>query len=287
MQQLNIKEPFNFLNPKVGALYKFNTQNECYASFAIANREPTRTNYTDASVNNLPTNETLYDTELGYKFHNDILSVGANAFYMKYHNQLILTGKLNEIGEPLSENVLSSFRAGIELVGSAKFSDNIRWDGSVTLSENRINNFEEYVDVYDENWEWIDQQKNYVGYTPIAYSPSVTWNNAFTVTYGRFEAKWLEQYVGKQYIDNTGSDERALDAYFVANLRFSYSLPVKHLRGIDFSLLVNNVNDAKYVSNAWTYSYYQGDSSNKQRYSDFGYYPQAGINLLVGITVKF
>ncbi len=287
MQQLNIKDTFNFLNPKVGALYKIDKYNDCYASFAIANREPTRTNYTDAAADHLPTNETLYDTELGYKFHNNILSAGINAFYMDYHNQLILTGKLNEIGEPLSENVLSSFRAGIELVGSAKFSDYICWDGSLTLSENRINNFDEYVDVYNENWEWTGQQKNNLGNTPIAYSPRVTWNNAFTFNYGQFEVRWLEQYVGKQYIDNTGSEERSLDDYFVANLRLSYNLPVRHLRGIDFSLLVNNINNAKYISNAWTYSYYQGDASGKQRYSDFGYYPQAGINLLAGITLKF
>lgn len=287
MQQLNIAKKFDFFNPKAGLLYRIDNSNECYVSYAIANREPTRTNYTDAKVGNLPTNETLYDTELGYKFHNNVISLGANAFYMNYHNQLILNGKLNDIGEPLSENVLSSFRAGIEVVGSAKFSENVRWDGSVTLSQNRINNFDEYVDVYDENWEWVGQQKNHIGYTPIAYSPSITWNNSFTVTYGRFEAKWLEQYVGKQYVDNTGSNERALDAYFVANLRFSYSLPVKHLRGIDFSLLINNLNNAKYISNAWTYSYYQGDNSGKQRYSDFGFYPQAGTNFLAGITVKF
>ena len=145
---------------------------------------------------------------------------------MKYHNQLVLTGKLNEIGEPLSENVLSSFRAGIELVGSAKLFSNFRWDGSVTFSKNQINDFDEYVDIYDKNWEWTGQQKNHIGNTPIAYSPDITWNNTFTISYGKFEAKWLEQYVGKQYIDNTGSDDRALDAYFVSNLRLSYSIAV-------------------------------------------------------------
>ena len=289
MQNLDINEPFNFLNPKAGSLYRINAQNECYASFAVANREPTRTNFTDAlSADSLPTNETLYDSELGYKFHNSILSIGANAFYMKYHNQLVLTGKLNEIGEPLSENVLSSFRAGIELVGSAKLSSNFRWDGSVTFSKNQINNFDEYVDIYDKNWEWTGQQKNHIGNTPIAYSPDITWNNTFTISYGKFEAKWLEQYVGKQYIDNTGSDDRALDAYFVSNLRLSYSIAVKHLRGIDFTILVNNINDAKYISNGWSYSYYQIDSNNqRQRYNDLGYYPQAGINVLGGFTVKF
>lgn len=289
MQNLNIKALFNFFNPKAGLLYRINEKNECFASYAVANREPTRTNFTDASADNdLPTYETLYDSELGYKFHNNILSVGVNAFYMSYHNQLVLTGKLNEIGEPLSENVLSSYRAGIELIGSARLSNNFRWDGSVTFSKNRINNFDEYVDVYDQNWEWTGQQKNHIGNTNIAYSPSVTWNNAFTINYGKFEAKWTEQYVGKQYIDNTSSNDRSLDAYFVSNLRLSYSVKLKKLKALNLYLVVNNINDAKYISNGWSYSYYLMDGNNtKQRYNDLGFYPQAGINLLGGFTLKF
>jgi iron complex outermembrane receptor protein len=279
MQHLGIHKSFNFFNPKAGILYKINNLNECYASFAVANREPTRTNFTDASPTKLPTSERLKDYEAGYKFHNDIVSAGANMYYMDYHNQLILTGKLNEIGEPLSENVASSYRLGIEFVGAAKFSEHVSWDASLTLSQNRINNFKEYVD----NWDTGDQQTYSYKSTPIAYSPSVTWNNAFTVSYGRFEAKLSEQYVGKQYLDNTGSAERSLDSYFVSNLRFAYTQPVKYLRGIDFSVIVNNLTDTKYISNGWSYSYYTGGS----RYSDLGFYPQAGINLLAGITVKF
>ena len=289
MQDLNIKALFNFFNPKAGFLYRINEQNECFASYAVANREPTRTNFTDASADSkLPTYEILYDSEFGYKFHNNVISVGVNAFYMNYHNQLVLTGKLNEIGEPLSENVLSSYRAGIELTGSARLTGNFRWDGSVTLSKNRINNFDEYVDVYDQNWEWTGQQKNHIGNTDIAYSPSVTWNNAFTINFGKFEAKWTEQYVGKQYIDNTGSIDRSLEAYFVSNLRLSYSFQLKKLKALNLYLMINNINDARYISNGWSYSYYLTDGNNtKQRYNDPGFYPQAGINMLGGFTLKF
>ena len=278
MEDLNINKTFHFFNPKAGILYKADKSNELYASFAIANREPTRTNYTDASVTNLPTNETLYDSEAGYKFHNDIFSAGANLYYMNYKNQLILTGKLNEIGEPLSENVLSSYRLGVEFVGAAKLSKNVRWDASVTLSRNQINDFKEYVD----DWDTGNQQSFEYKSTPVAYSPSLIWNNAFTVNFGRFEAKLSEQYVGKQYLDNTGSDERSLDAYFVSNLRLSYALAVRKLPAVEFTLLVNNLTDSKYSSNGWSYSYFSGGN----RYSDLGYYPQAGINFLAGITVK-
>ena len=279
MEDLNINKTFHFFNPKAGLLYKADKSNELYASFAVANREPTRTNYTDASVNNLPTNETLFDYEAGYKFHNEVLSAGANLYYMNYKNQLILTGKLNEIGEPLSENVLSSYRLGVEIIGSARFSENVRWDASVTLSRNQINNLKEYVD----DWDTGKQQSFEYKSTPIAYSPSIIWNNSFTVNFGQFEAKLSEQYAGKQYLDNTGSNERSLDAYFVSNLRLSYTLAVKKLRGIDFSAFVNNLTDSQYLSNGWSYSYFSGG----KRYSDLGYYPQAGINILFGITVKF
>jgi len=67
----------------------------------------------------------------------------------------------------------------------------------------------------------------------------------------------------------------------------SYNLPVKGIRGIGFTVMVNNLFNEQYISNAWTYSYYQGDNSGTQRYNDFGFYPQAGTNFLAGITVKF
>ena len=278
MQHLNISKNFDFFNPKAGILYKANKSNELYASFAVANREPTRTNYTDASLNNLPTNETLYDYEAGYKFHNDLFSAGANLYYMNYKNQLILTGKLNEIGEPLSENVLSSYRLGVELIGSAKLSDNIRWDASLTVSQNQINNFKEYVD----DWDTGNQQTFEYKSTPIAYSPSLIWNNAFTFHVGRFEAKLSEQYVGKQFLDNTGSNARSLDAYFVSNLRLSYALAIKKMRAVNLTLLVNNLTDSQYISNGWSYSYFSGAKRN----SDLGFYPQAGINVLAGLSIK-
>lgn len=288
LQILDVNKHFNFFNPKIGAYYRPNTRNDWYASLAIANREPTRTNYTDGTSATWPTSETLYDGEVGYKYHNEICSLGVNGYLMYYHNQLILTGKINDMGEMLTENIPTSYRSGIELMGSVKPVDWLRWDASVTVSHNRIINFKEFVDVYDANWNPTGQQTNYVGYTPIAFSPELLASSMITFTKGDFEAGFQSQYVGKQYIDNTGSNDRSLSAYFVNNLRMSYNVPVKGIRGIGLTVLVNNLFNEQYISNAWTYSYYQGSSSSDlQRYNDFGYFPQAGTNFLASVTVKF
>jgi len=287
MQKLDVDKKFDFFNPKVGAFYRPNANNDLFASFAIANREPTRTNYTDGSATTWPTSETLYDGEAGYKFHNEIYSLGVNAYLMYYRNQLVLTGKINDIGEMLTENIPLSYRSGIELIGSVKPVEWLRWDASVTLSRNRILDFKEYVDVYNDV-DWIGQQTNSLGNTPIAFSPELLANSMITFTKGNFEAGLQSQYVGKQYIDNTGSNDRSLAAYFVNNLRLSYNLPVKGLRGIGFTVLVNNLFNEQYISNAWVYSsYYHPDANTNDRYDEFGFYPQAGRNILASVTLKF
>ncbi|MDR3651964.1 MAG: TonB-dependent receptor [Paludibacter sp.] len=288
MQILDINKHFNFFNPKAGVYYRPNDRNDLYASMAIANREPTRTNYTDGTPDTAPTNETLYDTEMGYKYHNAIYSLGVNGYFMYYRNQLILTGKIDDMGEMLTANIPTSYRSGIELMGSVKPVDWLRWDASVTVSRNQITNFKEFVDVYDVNGNWTSQQTNSLGNTPIAFSPELLANSMITFTKGNFEAGFQSQYVGKQYIDNTGSNDRSLSAYFINNLRLTYNLPVKGLRGVGLTVLVNNLFNEQYISNAWTYSYYQANSaSDLQRYNEFGYFPQAGTNFLASVTVKF
>lgn len=287
MQILAIDKAFHFFNPKAGLLYSIDKQNDVFASFAIANREPTRTNYTDATENTWPVPERLFDYEAGYKFKSEKFTAGINLYYMKYKNQLVLTGKTNDIGEMLTENIADSYRGGIELSAAVKPLDWLSWDGSLTLSRNRIKNFSEYVDVFDVNWDWASQQKNDYTNRPIAFSPNVTANSLFTFYLKKVEIGLNSFYVGKQYIDNTGSTDRMLNAYFVNNLRVNYTIPVKKIQGITLSLLVNNFLNHQYESNAWVYSYYyQADATTTERYADFGYFPQAGINILAGITIK-
>lgn len=285
MRVIDQTHTFHFFNPKAGLTYRMAGGHDLYASYSIANREPNRNNYTEAGPSEMPTHETLYDTEVGYRFQSAKLSLGANLYWMQYRNQLILTGKISEIGELLTSNIPDSYRRGVELMASWKPLNWLQWVGSVTLSQNKIMNFtEQDVDVYDADWNWIDSKSTVLGTTNIAYSPSVVANNRFTFNIKEVELALISHYVGKQYIDNTSSDDRSMPAYFVNNLSAAYSIQLPKLKSIDLQLMVNNLFNEKYVSNGYVwYSYYL----DGERQNDLRYFPQAGTNFLATISFKF
>ncbi len=276
---------FNFFNPKFGLTYQFNDANSLYASYSVSHREPSRSNYVDNTKNETPRPERLRDFELGYRFQSPRFTAGANLYYMKYKDQLILTGKLSEIGEALTSNIPESYRAGIELTAGVKITNGLNWDGNITLSRNKIMNFiEEGVDVYDADWNWLDSRDNVLGTTDIAYSPNVIANSLFTYKFNSFTLGLHSNYVGKQFIDNTSDNGRSIDAYFVNNLNLGYELALKKIKAIQFNLLVNNLLNTKYVTNGWTwYSAYVG----AERYNDLRFFPQAGRNFLASVTLRF
>ncbi|MBP1637982.1 MAG: TonB-dependent Receptor Plug Domain protein, partial [Bacteroidetes bacterium] len=284
MRVLSNQKPFHFFNPKVGLSYKINTANNVFASFAVANREPNRNNYTDAGPNEKPTNERLYDTELGYNHQSDGFSFGANVYYMKYKNQLILNGKMSEIGEPLTSNIPDSYRTGIELAAGVKIIKGLRWDGNLNVSRNKILNFTEYVDMYDADWNWTGTKVNDFEKTDISYSPGVIANSIISYSYRNFETAFNSTYVGKQYLDNTSNNNRSIDPYFVNNLRIGYLLKLNKLKSIDFNFLINNLLNSKYETNGYISGSYYLDS---KRINEKRYFPQAGINYLASITFKF
>jgi len=282
MRDITQKHVFHFFNPKVGLTYRWNEMNDVYGSFSIANREPNRNNYTDAGVVNQPISERLYDSELGYRFQSSRFSAGVNLYYMSYKNQLILTGKISDIGEPLTSNIPDSYRAGAEFTAGAKVTDWLKWDGNMTVSQNKIKNFKEQ-DVDD--WNSPDgKRSNQLGTTDIAYSPTAIANSIFTFNYKNLECGFHSNYVGKQYLDNTSDDARSLDAYFVNNLNLRYTWKLNFIKSIDFNVLVNNLFNEKYETNGYTwYSYYEND----KRVNDMRYFPQAGTNVLASVTFKF
>lgn len=285
MRDITQNHVFHFLNPKAGATYSISKNNDVYASFSIANREPNRNNYTEAGENERPVSERLYNTELGYRYRSAGFSAGVNFFDMKYKNQLILTGKISEIGELLTSNIPDSYRRGVEVMAGARLTDWLRWDANVALSQHKILNFtEQDVDVYDADWNWTSSVSNELGTTNIAMSPNVVFNNLFTFSVKGVECVLASSYVGKQYLDNTSNDDRSMPAYFFSNLTVSYSLPLPKMKSVDFRFQLNNLFDAKYVTNGYVwYSYYL----DGKRENDLRYFPQAGIHYLASVSLKF
>ena len=283
LQKLEIDETFDFFNPKAGLSWQIDNSNRLFASVAMAHKEPTRNNYTDGKLNEHPKAERLLDYELGYKFSNGTFSAGANLYYMDYKDQLVLTGELNEIGEPLTANIPKSYRAGVELTAAIRFDCGFRWNANATFSHNRIKDFTEilYDDDTYEKWEIHHND------TPIAFSPDIIVNNTLSYEWRGIEASLQSQYVGKQYMSNYGIEEHVLDAYFVNNLRLAYSFRLKGTRKITIGATIYNLFNEEYENNGYAGSgYYTDGVGNRQRYNYAGYAAQAGINILGHLNIE-
>jgi iron complex outermembrane receptor protein len=276
---------FNFVNPKAGIVYQINKMHRTYISFAVANREPNGNNYADADLTRqIPTSEVLYDFELGYNFNSKVINLDFNAFYMDYKNQLILTGEINDVGYAIMTNIPKSYRAGIEISSEINILRNLKLNINGAFSSNKIKDFIEYIDEYDADWNYLGQKVTPLGETDISFSPDiVAGGNLCYIPFKGFQASFISKYVGKQYVDNTNSTDRMLSPYFVSNLLLSYTIKTKFIKEIELSFLVNNLFNKMYESNAWVYQYYQGG----EHYTDDGYFPQAGINFLGGVNLKF
>ena len=280
---LNIDEKFNFFNPKAGISYT-NGAHKAYASVAMSNREPERNNYTDNGGSELPKAEKLIDTEFGYQYTGNNWFAGANFYYMSYDNQLVQTGKLSDIGEPLTTNIKDSYRMGVEL--SAGWSP-LSWlslQGNAALSQNKIKNWDEEVESWDEAGS---VHHNHYDKSTLAYSPSAILNGFIDFHYQGFAATWHTNFVSKQYVDNTESDERSLPCYSQSDLQLSFQSDVTKAAGIKnvkLGLDFNNIFNRHYAANGYTwYGWYNGG----QRYAAMTYMPMAGFNVMGHVTLKF
>ena len=293
MQRLDIDEKFNFFNPKAGLNWQINRYHHVYASVAVAHKEPTRNNYTDGLLLEHPRSERLIDWEVGYQFRTAKWLVGVNGYYMNYKDQLVLNGKLNEIGEPMAENVPDSYRAGLELMAGYQITPWLRWDINATLSKNRIKNYMGYVSDYDaDTWqEMWTQTAIDCGTTTIAFSPSVIGNSIIAVNYKGFNAQLQSQYVSRQYLDNFERKEDSLDAYFVNHLHLSYGFKLPHVKKINVGVSIYNLFNTKYETNGYsmTAALYKGSDKTGEYtlVSDPRFYPMAGINCLTHISLLF
>ncbi len=281
LRDIGQKHVFDFLNPRAGLNYQPTDNQSLYVSFGTGHREPNRSNYTDADPKGkIPVPETLKDLEIGYNLRNSGFQSAVNFFYMNYRNQLVLTGEINDVGAPVMENVDKSFRTGIEWQGGFLINRNLQWNFNVTASSNKIKNFTEHID----NWDTGEQVSTFLGTTHLSFSPSFTANSVITFKpIKSLDINLVSNYVGKQFIDNSSGTDRVLDPYFVSNLEGEYTTKTKLFNTIKFTLALINLQNAKYESNAWVYSYIY----NGERFKMDGYFPQAGFHFMTGIEFSF
>lgn len=284
----NFDTTYKFFNPKGGVMMQLENNSRLFASVAVGHREPNRADFIDGR-GNTPSPEQMTDFEAGYQVSRKKWTLEANAYFMNYKNQLVLTGALNDVGTPLRINVPNSYRAGIELMGNAVIIPNkLKFQLALTLSQNRIKHYTELIFNYDTyGYDSITHHN-----AQIAFSPNQVLNGMLTWTPVKgLTVCWMANVIGRQYLDNSQvvegifkkyPTERSIAAYAVNDLRFSYSLKPSGMRELLLNLTVNNVLNTKYVSNGYTYSYIYGG-----RVTENFYYPQATRNFLAGVTFKF
>jgi iron complex outermembrane receptor protein len=281
LQPIPVNEHFHFFNPKAGLTYR-NHGHQTWFHFAIANREPSRKNYTEAGVNETPRAERLYDYELGYKFTHRLFAIGLNLYFMDYDNQLVLTGRYSDTGAFLTKNVKDSYRTGAELTGGVQIQSWMRWDMNLTLSRNKILNYKDVVNYYDANYEWLHEEEKDFGTTTIAFSPSVTFGSLFTFDTHGFTGTLQTLVISRQYLDNSQNKTASLPAYTVSNVNLQYKLPLpNNCPNITLRCQINNLLNTSYVSNGGSDMAYFEDGTACWPW----YYVQAGINVHAGFVI--
>jgi iron complex outermembrane receptor protein len=283
LNTFTIDKNYNFFNPKFGLTYAPSAQSQFYSSFAIGNHEPVRDDFVD-NPGKTPSHETLRNIEIGYRGKGTRHVLNVNYYLMDYKNQLVLTGKLNDVGASVRTNVPKSYRTGIEIDGLFKISRRLQWNANLTFSKNKIQNFTEVLYDYGANFDEYNVVEKKYSNTDISFSPNIIAGSGLSFfPFRNAELTLLSKYVGKQYLDNTSNNQRSIKAYFINDVRLGYSIKPGLMKEINFSLLINNIFNKKYQSNGYTWGYLAGPDAYRENY----YYPQAGTNVLAMITMKF
>ena len=270
---------YRFFNPKVGASYTINAKQYVYASYSIANREPIRSDFVDHKGSQLPQPENLKDLELGYVFKHRQTLMQFNVYNMQYLNQLVITGALNDVGNALRTNVAKSYRRGIEWVFQKQFKQKFALDANLNLSQNKIQNFEDVYYNYDNYTTIVNHYKQ----SDIAMSPNVVAYLGLTDKHFKtYEFNVQLKYVGKQFLDNTSTDSRSLKAYQTLNVMLQKTIYMNH-NTIVLKAAVNNLANALYANNGYTYKYIYGAQTIVENF----YYPQSPRFFNLGVEFKF
>lgn len=286
------KNFFNFVNPRTGISYRFGKYSEIYGSFGISNREPLRADLKESikggGVRTIKP-ERLYNYELGYKFANEVISFSTNFYYMKYKDQLVQTGRLNDVGYKLQENVPDSYRTGVEFVLAYAPTEWLRLDGNATFSRNKIKNYTAYFDLYDNqtDWNYLGQTSIFLKSTDISFSPNTVGSGIITLI--PFEGhdirfSFINKYVGGMYYDNTSNRKNHLSEFFVTDFLTSYTFKAQKIGQFDFQFFINNLANVYYNANAWVETVkFRDDDPIVYK----GLFPQAGTNVMGRVRLIF
>ena len=288
-----------FFNPKAGLNFQLNSKLSAYAFFGVANREPNRQDYVNSSEISRPKPEQMKNFELGVKSSGSGWNYSANLYYMRYRNELVLTGLINDVGDFTRINVDKSFRAGIELDGSAVLWEKLKVAGNLTLSQNKVSAYNEYID----DWDSGNQIKKVHQNTNLPFSPSAIAGTQlnyciFDKNARKISLELRSKYVGKQYLDNSSDETAVLPAYFQHDLLLNLATISKKFGTADLSLVMFNVFNNNVISNGWVYRYYttynplaedpysvNGRAANI--YNQIGYFPQAFRNFSATLRFRF
>lgn len=279
--KLAIKREFDFLNPKAG--FSYNKKNiNAYLSYALANKEPNRDDF-EAGKTLQPKAEKLHDFEGGFSFSGK-LNLAFTAYYMLYKNQLVLNGQINDVGAYTRVNVPNSYRAGVEIQAGLKLNNWLSVNTGATFSRNKIKSFTEYIDKYDENFDYTGQNEISHKNTDISFSPAVIANSSLNIMpFKNFEINFLSKYVSRQYLDNTQQKSRSLRSYFTEDTKVIYTIKKMIFKEWNIVCQVNNIFNRQYEPNGYTFGYYYDNSLVTENY----YFPMAGINFIAAVNIRF
>ena len=218
---------------------------------------------------------------MGWRIKKEGIQAQANVYWMEYKDQLVLTGAIDAVGAPIRQNVGKSRRIGLEVEAQWQLLDQLLWKPNFALSTNKN------LDFYFKRDGILIPLEN----TNLAFSPNFIAGNAFIYAPSTsFQIGLLSKYVGTQYMGNIDSENSLLEAYFISDLSAVWTWEPKNgPERVQWSLLINNLFDSKYVSNGYFYTY-EDDFSNPGQVKTIegaGYYPQAGIHFITGISVRF
>lgn len=275
---IQVEDQFHFLNPRGGITWTPFQNQEFSAFFGLAQKEPNRVDY-ETGPDQKPRHEILRDLEIAYRISGRKWWTRITGFWMDYTDQLVLTGAINDVGAYTRTNASRSYRIGAEIEWMIKPKPYLWLTGNFSCSQNRILNFIEFMDDYDNGGQIAIARGN----TPIAFSPD--WTAASTLVIAPLkgmEIRWAHKGIGRQFLDNTGELDRSLPAYYTNDLGIHWQKNWKNGLGLGLHCTIFNLWNARYAPNGYSFSYIYGGQSITENYV----YPMAGRHFMAGFTLS-